>query len=88
MFLDFYIRILFVTTLTVLSLTWLTFFLVKMLSSYKDTGQVTKTKKKKISIQSSEDDIPEFAINKKPLKIETSFGGGRIGEVFDGGSSE
>ena len=86
---DFYIRILFVTTLTVLSLTWLTFFLVKMLSSYKDTGQVTKTKKKKkISIQSSEDDIPEFAINKKPLKIETSFGDGRIGEVFDGGSSE
>jgi hypothetical protein len=39
-------------------------------------------------IQGSEDDIPEFAINKKPLKIETSFGDGRIGEVFDGGSSE
>jgi|TARA_R110001599_G_scaffold27503_2_gene96347 hypothetical protein len=62
---------------------------MKMLSSYTDIGQVTKTKKKKkISIQSSEDDIPEFAIDQKPPKIETSFGNSRIGEVFDGGSSE
>jgi len=86
--LDFYIRILFVTTLTVLSLTWLTFFFMKMLSSYTDIGQVTKTKKKKkSSIQNSEDDIPEFAIDQKPPKIETSFGDNRIGEVY-GGSSE
>ena len=86
---DFYIRILFVATLTVLSLTWLTFFFMKTLSLYTDIGQATKTKKKKkSSIQNSEDDIPEFAIGQKPPKIETSFGNGRIGEVFDGGSSE
>jgi hypothetical protein len=62
---------------------------MKTLSLYTDIGQATKTKKKKkSSIQNSEDDIPEFAIGQKPPKIETSFGNGRIGEVFDGGSSE
>ena len=84
---DFYIRILFVTTLTVLSLTWLIFFYRKVSPSGKEIGQVVKAKKLS-SFKSSEDDIPEFAIDQKPPEIETSFGNGRIGEVFDGGSSE
>lgn len=71
----------------VLSLTWLIFFYRKVSPSGKDVEQIIKAKKLS-SFKSSEDDIPEFDINKKPPKIETSFGNGRIGEVFDGGSSE
>ena len=72
---------------TTLCLTWVVYFICRFLLVNTDIGKKKKKDKEKtVRIQNSQDDVPmkdiDLSLFKKP-KIETSFGGGRIGEVHE-----
>ena len=72
------------------SLLLIIYVTIRTFANYTDIGKSKKTKKRKEKkFQEATDDIPAFTIdtNKKP-KIETSFGGGRIGEVYEHSSKD
>ena len=77
---DSFIFIIGIILTTTLCLTWIVYFVCRVLVANTDIGKL----KKKERIQNSQDDVPvkdiDLNLFKKP-KIETSFGGGRIGEV-------
>jgi hypothetical protein len=73
----------------ILGASWLIYFSIRTLSKYTDFGQDTKNKKEKEErTYASKDDVPVSrnspteAFYETP-KIETSFGGKRIGEVYE-----
>jgi len=63
---------------------------IRIFANYTDIGKNKKNKKDKDKkIQESTDDIPYFAIEAYDTpKIETSFGGQRIGEVHEHSSKD
>ena len=84
---DSFIFIIGIILTTTLCLTWIVYFVCRVLVTNTDIGkQKKKENKKKQRIQNSQDDVPvkdiDLNLFKKP-KIETSFGGGRIGEVHE-----
>ena len=82
MSLDSFMFIIGIILTTTLCLTWIVYFVCRVLVANTDIGK----QKKKERIQNSQDDVPvkdiDLNLFKKP-KIETSFGGGRIGEVHE-----
>lgn len=73
-----------------ISLLLIIYVTIRTFASYTDIGKSKKAKKiKEKKFQAITDDIPAFSVdvNKKP-KIETSFGGGRIGEVYEHSSQD
>ena len=63
---------------------------IRTFSNYTDIGKDKKSKKNKDKkIRESTDDIPSFAAEAYTTpKIETSFGGKRIGEVHERSSKD
>jgi hypothetical protein len=88
--LDYLVKALSIAAISVASLSWLIFFTIKNLSKYTDFGKRTEQKKEKEEKAFfSKDDIPSVS-KEEPAeffyetpKIETSFGGKRIGEVYE-----
>ena len=82
---DSFIFIIGIILTTTLCLTWIVYFVCRVLVANTDIGkQKKKENKKKQRIQNSQDDVPvkdiDLNLFKKP-KIETSFGDQRIGQV-------
>ena len=73
----------------ILGASWLIYFSIRTLSKYTDFGQNKSIKKEKEErTYTSTDDVPVSAgLSKEAFyetpKIETSFGGKRIGEVYE-----
>ncbi len=88
--LDYLVKALSIAAISVASLSWLIFFTIKNLSKYTDFGKrIEQKKEKEEKAFFSKDDIPSVC-KEEPAeffyetpKIETSFGGKRIGEVYE-----
>ena len=86
---DYLIKIFSIGFISIAGLSWLIFFTIKTLSKYTDFGKNKKIdKEKQERTFSSNDDVPMPSDGPRELlyktpKIETSFGGSRIGEVYE-----